>query len=86
MDENGDLLPPNLDTINVNLIGVMYTVKLAIYYIKQNPNGGSIVMTGSGSSTHIPMLRDDIPPGTVLTGKKQASAASPQPTTVSLLS
>ena len=50
VDENGDLLPPRLDTINVNLLGCMYTVKLGIHYIKQNPRGGSIVMTGSGSS------------------------------------
>jgi NAD(P)-dependent dehydrogenase (short-subunit alcohol dehydrogenase family) len=49
VDENGNLLPPKLNTINVNLIGVMYTVKLAIYYLKKNPNGGSIVMTGSAS-------------------------------------
>ncbi|KAF2193209.1 NAD(P)-binding protein [Zopfia rhizophila CBS 207.26] len=50
VDKNGDLLPPKLDTINVNLIGVMYTIKLAIYYIKQNSEGGSIVISGSGSS------------------------------------
>ncbi|KAF1994301.1 NAD(P)-binding protein [Amniculicola lignicola CBS 123094] len=50
VDENGDLLAPSLKTININLIGVMYTVKLGIHYIKQNANGGSIVMTGSGSS------------------------------------
>ena len=50
-DSNGDPLPPKLNTINVNLIGVMYTTKLAIHYLKQNPAGGSIVLTGSGSST-----------------------------------
>ncbi|KAF2467295.1 NAD(P)-binding protein [Lindgomyces ingoldianus] len=50
VDENGDLLPPKLNTINVNLLGCMYTTKLGIYYIKQNLEGGSIVMTGSGSS------------------------------------
>jgi NAD(P)-dependent dehydrogenase (short-subunit alcohol dehydrogenase family) len=50
VDENGDLLPPTLNTININLIGVLYTVKLAIHYLKKNPNGGSIVMTASGSS------------------------------------
>ncbi|KAF2017983.1 NAD(P)-binding protein [Aaosphaeria arxii CBS 175.79] len=49
-DENGDLLPPKLDVIDVNLVGVMYTVKLAIHYIRQHDEGGSIVMTGSGSS------------------------------------
>ncbi|KAF2732194.1 NAD(P)-binding protein [Polyplosphaeria fusca] len=50
VNENGDLLPPILTTININLIGVLYTVKLAVYHIKQSPTGGSIVMTGSGSS------------------------------------
>jgi NAD(P)-dependent dehydrogenase (short-subunit alcohol dehydrogenase family) len=50
VDENGDLLPPKKDTIDVNLIGCLYTVKLAIHYLKKNPNGGSIVMTASGSS------------------------------------
>ncbi|KAG9195224.1 hypothetical protein G6011_00344 [Alternaria panax] len=50
VDENGDLLPPTLDTININLIGVIYTVKLAIHYIKKNPNGSGIVMTASASS------------------------------------
>ncbi|CAO2653561.1 Nn.00g029720.m01.CDS01 [Neocucurbitaria sp. VM-36] len=50
VDENGDLLPPKLDTFNVNLIGCVYTVKLGIYYLKKNPNGGSIVVTASASS------------------------------------
>lgn len=50
VDENGDPLPPKLDTMNVNLIGVMYTVKLAIHYLKKNTGGGSIVMTASASS------------------------------------
>lgn len=49
-DENGDLLPPNLSCLDVNLTGVIYTVKLAIHYIRQHTEGGSIVMTGSGSS------------------------------------
>lgn len=50
VDENGDLLPPNLSTYNVNLIGCTYTVKLAIHHLKKNQNGGSIVMTASASS------------------------------------
>jgi NAD(P)-dependent dehydrogenase (short-subunit alcohol dehydrogenase family) len=52
VDENGDLLPPKLKTINVNLVGVVYTTKLGLHYLKQNPEGGSIVMTGSVASTH----------------------------------
>jgi NAD(P)-dependent dehydrogenase (short-subunit alcohol dehydrogenase family) len=50
-DENGELLPPSLNTVNVNLIGCMYTVKLGIHFMKQNPNGGSLVLTASASST-----------------------------------
>jgi NAD(P)-dependent dehydrogenase (short-subunit alcohol dehydrogenase family) len=50
VDENGDLLPPKLNTLNVNLNGCMYTVKLGIYYLKKNSQGGSIVMTASASS------------------------------------
>jgi NAD(P)-dependent dehydrogenase (short-subunit alcohol dehydrogenase family) len=50
VDENGDLLPPKMNTLDVNLTGYMYTVKLAIHYLKKNLNGGSIVMTASGSS------------------------------------
>ncbi|KAF1850537.1 NAD(P)-binding protein [Cucurbitaria berberidis CBS 394.84] len=50
VDENGDLLPPKLDTLNVNLTGCIYTVKLGIFYLKKNPKGGSIVVTASASS------------------------------------
>jgi NAD(P)-dependent dehydrogenase (short-subunit alcohol dehydrogenase family) len=50
VDENGDLLPPKQNAINVNFIGCLYTVKLAIHYLRKNPNGGSIVMSASGSS------------------------------------
>ena len=48
VDENGDLLPPKLKTLEVNLIAVLYTVKLAVHYLRKE--GGSIVVTGSGSS------------------------------------
>jgi NAD(P)-dependent dehydrogenase (short-subunit alcohol dehydrogenase family) len=50
VDENGNLLPPRLDTLDVNLTGCMYTVKLGIFYLKKNSHGGSIVMTASASS------------------------------------
>lgn len=50
VDANGDLLPPNLKTIDVNLLGCLYTVKLGIHYVRKNPSGGSIVITASGSS------------------------------------
>ncbi|KAJ4355162.1 hypothetical protein N0V95_003184 [Ascochyta clinopodiicola] len=50
IDANGDLLPPDLKTIDVNLLGCLYTVKLAIHHLRTNPTGGSIVITASGSS------------------------------------
>jgi NAD(P)-dependent dehydrogenase (short-subunit alcohol dehydrogenase family) len=63
LDENGDLLPPRLNTMNVNLLGCMYTVKLAIHYLRKNPRGGSIVMTASGSSfTRFPATDYSTPP------------------------
>jgi hypothetical protein len=50
LDENGDLLPPRMKTFDINLTGVIYTVKLAIFYIKQSHTGGSIALTASVSS------------------------------------
>jgi NAD(P)-dependent dehydrogenase (short-subunit alcohol dehydrogenase family) len=46
-----------MKTLDVNLTGVLYTVKLAVHYIKQNLAGGSIVMTGSGSSETYPSVQ-----------------------------
>lgn len=55
LDESGCLAPPDLRTVNVNLLGAMYTVKLAAAYMtqlaSQRPQGsGSIVLTASCSS------------------------------------
>ncbi|KGO71189.1 Short-chain dehydrogenase/reductase SDR [Penicillium italicum] len=56
LDENGHLTPPDLQTINVNLLSVLFTVRLATYYIQKNSAHsacgelGSIVVTASGSS------------------------------------
>ena len=49
-NEQGELQEPDYSTISVNLIGVMNTVKLAIWYMKQNCDEGSIVITGSTAS------------------------------------
>ncbi|KAK9848158.1 uncharacterized protein MYU51_017155 [Penicillium brevicompactum] len=55
-DENGLLAPPNLRTINVNLLGVISTLRLACHYIQKHSEHrtpgelGSIVVTGSVSS------------------------------------
>ncbi len=37
VDENGDLVAPRLDVLNVNLIGCIYTAKLGVFYLKKNP-------------------------------------------------
>ncbi|CRL26592.1 Short-chain dehydrogenase/reductase SDR [Penicillium camemberti] len=56
LDENGQLTPPDLRTVNVNLLGVIFTVRLAAYYIQKHsahrPSGelGSIVVTASTAS------------------------------------
>jgi NAD(P)-dependent dehydrogenase (short-subunit alcohol dehydrogenase family) len=50
LDENGDLKEPTHQTLDVNLKGVINTTTLAIYHIRQNPEGGSIVMTASVAS------------------------------------
>ncbi|CAG8162785.1 unnamed protein product [Penicillium olsonii] len=56
LDENGLLTPPNLRTINVNLLGVISTLRLASYYIQKYSSHrtpgelGSIVVTASASS------------------------------------
>lgn len=54
-DESGHLAAPGLKTVNVNLLGAMYTVKLAAAYMTKlathRPDGsGSIVLTASCSS------------------------------------
>ena len=56
LNEAGQLEPPPLTTINVNLIGVLYTINLANAYMKQLASRrpatktGSIVLTASASS------------------------------------
>ncbi|GAA6045926.1 hypothetical protein NBRC10513_005327 [Rhodotorula toruloides] len=50
--ENGEPTKPALPTIDVNLIGLMYTVKLAFFHLRENParDGKSIVLLGSMAS------------------------------------
>ncbi|KAJ5211578.1 uncharacterized protein N7498_003224 [Penicillium cinerascens] len=55
LNEAGQLEPPNLRTVSVNLLGPIYTVRLASAYMtslaKERPVGkGSIVLTASTSS------------------------------------
>ncbi|KAH8753023.1 short-chain dehydrogenase [Diaporthe sp. PMI_573] len=47
VDENGDLKEPSYDLLDVSLKGVMNTTTLAIYYFRQQPEGGSVVINGS---------------------------------------
>ncbi|KAJ4387366.1 hypothetical protein N0V93_007957 [Gnomoniopsis smithogilvyi] len=47
VDENGDLKEPPTTLLDVSLKGVMNTGTLAIYYMRQQPEGGSIVVNAS---------------------------------------
>ncbi|KXJ88216.1 short chain dehydrogenase/reductase [Microdochium bolleyi] len=56
VDAQGLLAEPNLSCLQVNLVGVLYTVKLALHYIRRGsspetgPRWGSIILTASASS------------------------------------
>ncbi|PVI01154.1 NAD(P)-binding protein [Periconia macrospinosa] len=52
VDENGDLMEPNKDTLDINLNSVVNTVTLAAHYIKGQAEGGSIVIMGSSTGLH----------------------------------
>lgn len=48
--ETGDLAPPHLQTLNVDLLGVIYTTKLAVHYFaKQSEKKFQLVLTGSAA-------------------------------------
>jgi NAD(P)-dependent dehydrogenase (short-subunit alcohol dehydrogenase family) len=50
VNDQGDPIKPEFDCLKVTLIGQMYTVKLAMHYMrKQTPQGGVIVSTVSRS-------------------------------------
>ncbi|KAI1841514.1 hypothetical protein JX265_013479 [Neoarthrinium moseri] len=55
VDENGDLKEPTYDLLDVGLKGLMNTATLAVYYIRQQTEGGSIVL--NGSTTGLQRLR-----------------------------
>ncbi|KAI1932220.1 hypothetical protein LOZ58_003375 [Ophidiomyces ophidiicola] len=50
VDEDGDPLEPTRLTLEVNLMGVINMTRLALWYMKQQETGGSIVITASASS------------------------------------
>jgi NAD(P)-dependent dehydrogenase (short-subunit alcohol dehydrogenase family) len=48
--ETGQLEPPVLQTLSVNLLGVIYTTKLAVHYFSKQPNKRfQLVLTGSAA-------------------------------------
>ncbi|KAH6970767.1 short-chain dehydrogenase [Ilyonectria sp. MPI-CAGE-AT-0026] len=55
VDENGDLKEPSHQLLDVSLKGVINTATLAIHYMRDQPEGGSIVI--NGSSTGLQRLR-----------------------------
>ncbi|KAM0548047.1 hypothetical protein ACHAPJ_010105 [Fusarium lateritium] len=46
-DDNGDLIEPSHQLLDISLKGVINTCTLAIHYLRQQPEGGSIVISGS---------------------------------------
>ena len=49
-DEAGILLQPNFGVVEVNFLGVLNIVKLAISYMKRQGTGGSIVIVSSATA------------------------------------
>ncbi|KAF8849497.1 NAD(P)-binding protein [Acephala macrosclerotiorum] len=54
-DEKGDLIEPNTQALDVMLKGVINTACLAVHFMKQQTEGGSVVLMGS--STGLQPLR-----------------------------
>jgi NAD(P)-dependent dehydrogenase (short-subunit alcohol dehydrogenase family) len=50
LDENGKLKEPTHNNLRVNLIGCMNSVILGLHYLRQQGEGGAIVITASASS------------------------------------
>ena len=51
LDSKGELLPPDMKTMDINLTGCIYTCKLGIHHMRKNGDeGGSVVITASASS------------------------------------
>ncbi|KAL2820095.1 hypothetical protein BJX63DRAFT_381292 [Aspergillus granulosus] len=55
-EQDGTLTKPELATVNVNFVGVLYSVKLALHYIAKNEavNGskGSVICTASNAGVY----------------------------------
>jgi hypothetical protein len=50
VDENGDLIEPSSRTFDITLKGTINTATIAIHYLKQQPEGGSLVINASTSA------------------------------------
>lgn len=55
LGEDGLLLEPKYLAVQVNLIGIMNTVKLAIHYMRKQHAGGAIVVTSSKAGEGNPL-------------------------------
>ncbi|KUJ14469.1 putative short chain dehydrogenase/reductase [Mollisia scopiformis] len=53
-DEGGLLKKPNLKTLDVDLVGTIYSIKLAVYYMRKNTGAqkGSIICTASNAGLY----------------------------------
>lgn len=49
-DENGELKEPAQIVLDINLKSVVNTASLAVHYLKQQPEGGSIVLMASSTA------------------------------------
>ncbi|KAF4963789.1 hypothetical protein FSARC_8215 [Fusarium sarcochroum] len=49
LDQNGNLIEPSSENLDINLKGVINTSTLAIHYLRQQSEGGSIIITGSAT-------------------------------------
>jgi NAD(P)-dependent dehydrogenase (short-subunit alcohol dehydrogenase family) len=50
LDENGDAIEPSSQLLDISLKGVINTSTLAILHLRQQDEGGSIVITGSATA------------------------------------
>ncbi|KAF9772074.1 hypothetical protein IL306_010242 [Fusarium sp. DS 682] len=49
LDQDGNLMEPSSQNLDINLKGVINTSTLAIHHLRQQAGGGSIVITGSAT-------------------------------------
>lgn len=52
IDESGEPVEPNKDTLDINFSSVVNTVTLGAHYMKGQAEGGSIVIMGSSTGLH----------------------------------